>query len=346
MWRDVIILFGGTSSERRVSVASAQNVSRALQGAATWFQSPSGAVFITDAAALQAHAAPFTEDFTPPGPPAFASLDEALASAQARGRTFFLALHGGTGEDGTTQRALEARGLAFTGSGSVASARAFDKEETKRLAAARGVTVARAVHLAPAGAPALEASLQALLAEAPRWVLKPAADGSSHGLVHLTGTGEVADAAARLAAFATPYLAEVYVAGRELTVGVVDDGQGPRPLPPSEVRLAAGAAFDYEGKYLGRGTEEVTPAPITSAQREAAWALAVTTHEAVGCEGYSRTDMILGPDDGLVLLEINTLPGLTRASFIPQQLAAAGRDFTAFLEGQLAVARQRAASAT
>jgi D-alanine-D-alanine ligase len=106
------------------------------------------------------------------------------------------------------------------------------------------------------------------------------------------------------------------------------------------VRTAPGGAFDYAGKYLGQGTEELTPAPITAAQRVDAQALAVLAHQTLGCGGYSRTDLIL-TEEGPTFLETNTLPGLTRASFIPQQLAAAGKDLRAFLLRQLDLARSR-----
>jgi D-alanine-D-alanine ligase len=325
-----------------VSVASAQNVSRFLPDAELWFWSPSGAVHPVAREELAAHADVFVKDFVPGRTAAFPTLADALASADARGRTFLLALHGGDGENGTVQRALEAQGLAFTGSGSAASARAFDKAQAKALAAAKGVRVADGRVLAPSDLHANEAALRELFATHPRWVLKPLADGSSHGLVHLKFEAQVPEAAALLAKLGVTYLAEVFVEGRELTVGVVDTEAGPEALPVSEVRLAADAAFDYEGKYLGRGTEELTPAPLSDAEREAAQRLAVTTHQAVGCEGYSRTDMILTAS-GPVLLEINTLPGLTKASFIPQQLAAAGKDFGEFLKAQLELGRRRAA---
>ncbi|MEW5741880.1 MAG: ATP-grasp domain-containing protein [Myxococcota bacterium] len=339
---DVVILFGGSSSERRVSVASAQNVSRLMPEAALWFWAPSGAVHVVTKDELAAHQDTFTTDFTPKSPRAFPSLADALDSKDAQGRAFLLALHGGEGENGTVQRALEARRLAFTGSGSAASARAFDKAQTKALAAARGVAVADARILAPMDVKATRAALEELLTTHPRWVLKPLADGSSHGLVHLKGPAQVEEAAQTLAALKLTYLAEVFLEGRELTVGVVDEAGGTRALPVSEVRFAPDAAFDYAGKYLGKGTEEITPAQLTDAERLAAQQVAVTTHQAVGCEGYSRTDMILTAK-GPVLLEINTLPGLTKMSFIPQQLAAEGRDLRTFLEAQVALGRRRAA---
>lgn len=340
MSSDVVILFGGSSSERLVSVASAQNVSTHLPDASCWFIAKDGPVFVTPHAELAAHRNAFTDDFLPKTAARWPSLDAALDSDDARGRTFFLSLHGGDGENGVTQRKLEGRGLAFTGSDSTASANAFDKHKTRELAAAKGARIAEARLLDTSNPELLTRSLHELMARSPRWVLKPRADGSSHGLVHLRATSEIPAAAARLHALRISYLAEQFVEGRELTVGVIDDVDGPAALPVSEVRLLDGGAFDYEGKYLGRGTEELTPAPIDDGQRAQAQALAVLTHRAVGCYGYSRTDMIL-TTSGPVLLEINTLPGMTKASFIPQQLAAANRDVKAFIHHQLELARAR-----
>jgi D-alanine-D-alanine ligase len=335
----VVILFGGRSSERLVSVASAQNVSAHLPASHCWFIDPTGAVFVVPQSALAAHQRPFEVPFVASGPAAWPTLEAALDATRAKGYTTFLALHGGEGENGVTQRQFEVRRLAFTGSGSQASADAFDKARAKHLAGAKGARLAEAQLLEVMGETQGLGTLAALLQRHPRWVLKPRADGSSHGLMHLTQEN-VADCARRLAALGMPYLAEVFVAGRELTVGVIDSPTGPTALPVSEVRVAAGGAFDFAGKYLGRGTQEITPADLTQAERAAAQALAVLTHRAVGCFGYSRTDMILDAQ-GPVLLEVNTLPGMTKASFIPQQLAAAGIALTDFLEQQLNLARKR-----
>jgi len=339
---DVVILFGGASSERLVSVASAQNVSSQLPDAHLWFLSKDGSVFDLSTEELAAHQRAFEAELQPVKAASFPSLTASL-DFRGKGQTFFLALHGGAGENGSIQRELESRGLAFTASGSEASARAFDKAQAKTLAGSRGVRLSQAQLIEPSDdVSALQATLNALLQTQARWVLKPVADGSSFGLIHLSSPTQTATAAEALAQLKLRYLAEAFVTGRELTVGVVDSPGGPTALPVSEVRLAKDASFDYAGKYLGRGTEELTPAPITDAERSAAQAQAVVAHQAVGCFGYSRTDMILSADgQGPVFLEINTLPGLTRASFIPQQLAAAGLGFRAFLEQQLELARGR-----
>lgn len=340
MSSNVVILFGGSSSERLVSVASAQNVCTHLPDAAVWFIAKEGPVFVSSHEALAAHQKPFVTEFVPREAPRWPSLDAALDSPAATGRTFFLALHGGDGENGVTQRKLELRDLPFTGSDSDASARAFDKAKTREAAAAKGARIAEARLLDTTHEDALTAALHELLAAYPRWVLKPQADGSSHGLVHLRDASEIPAAAKKLNNLRLAYLAEQFIEGRELTVGVVDEPGGPTALPASEVRLLNGGSFDYEGKYLGRDTEELTPAPIDAGELQQAQKLALLTHQAVGCFGYTRTDMILTAS-GPVLLEINTLPGMTKASFIPQQLAAAGRDVKQFLLQQLELARHR-----
>ena len=338
--RDVVILFGGASSERKVSVASAQNVASLLDQAEAWFWARDGAIHRIDRAALLAQERPFEEEFAPAGPPAYRSLQEALDDPSSRPLTFVLALHGTGGEDGSAQRLFEERRIAFTGPGAAASAKAFDKEWAKQMASAAGVPVAESVHLPRGDQATVGSALLGFLARHERIVAKPVAGGSSVGL-HIVGS--VADAqraAAAIAISGEEYLAEPFVSGTELTVGVVDDGRGTRPLPASEVRVETGRAFDYEGKYLGKGTREITPAEVAPEVSQAAQRVALAVHQALGCEGYSRTDVICGPN-GPVFLEINTLPGLTRMSFIPQQLAAEGTSMRAFLEEQIALARRR-----
>jgi D-alanine-D-alanine ligase len=338
---DAIVLFGGTSSERRVSVASAQHMSALLPSARAWFESASGPVFEVPADALARFERPFESDFSPAGAPRFASVLAALDADDARGKVFLLGYHGTFGEDGQVQKLLEQRRLAFTGSGSLASAKAFDKSWAKRLVAERGVLCAEQVELPRLDEQAAAAALTALLRRHGRAVAKPVAGGSSVGLHHLRSERDVAGAAAQIAQASEPYLAEAFIEGTEVTVGIVDGASGARALPVTEVRIDPGRAFDFEGKYLGKGTLEITPAELPAGTLAAAQALALTAHRTLGCFGYSRTDIICSAR-GPVFLEINTLPGMTRRSFIPQQLAAEGTPMRDFLEGQLALARERA----
>jgi D-alanine-D-alanine ligase len=189
--------------------------------------------------------------------------------------------------------------------------------------------------------PRARASLFELLDRHPRLVLKPVADGSSMGLQFLNDRGEIEPALHRLKDEDQPYLAEAFVGGTELTVGVIDHEEGLRALPCSEIRVPPGESFGYSAKYLGRGAREITPAEVAPEVAAEAQELGLRAHRALGCFGYSRTDLIT-TEDGPVYLETNTLPGLTRASFIPQQLEAAAIPMQRFLARQLALARRRA----
>jgi D-alanine-D-alanine ligase len=333
----VIVLFGGRSDERHVSVASAQNVVRTLSAPLAWFWNPGGAVHDVNRDELLAHEKPFTNDFEPSRPAIWPDLEMALDTLPVDDPVFLLALHGGEGEDGRVQRLMETRGIPFTGSGSEASAAAFDKGRAKEIVESRiRVAESRVVN----DVRAIDGSIDAMLKRYEKIVLKPVAGGSSRGLFFVdldTGLGPVID---EIRSLNVPYILEQFVSGRELTVGVVDAEHGPIALPVIEIETDPGFSFDYEGKYLGKGTREICPATIADALRDEAQQMALTAHAALGCEGYSRSDLIAA-DDGLYFLELNTLPGLTNTSLVPKQLAAAGIGFCDFLDAQVAIALRR-----
>lgn len=337
----LILLFGGKSEERRVSVASAQNVADTLPEAQPWYLSPTGEIFACPRQTLLQHARPFETDFEPKVGVTFATLEEALQKEKDAKPTFFLALHGGEGEDGTLQAEFERLKIPFTGSGSEASRRAFHKQTTKLVAKANGIRIAPSAEIKSTNLGVIDRILSGLFLEHGELIAKPMASGSSVGLFRLKAQADISKVAVALAGLhGQEYLVEKFLTGRELTCGVYEDGQTLQALPPSEVRLAAGREFDFEGKYLGKGTEEITPADLTAKETAAAQTMALVIHRALGCQGYSRTDMIL-TTDGPIFLETNTLPGLTRASFIPQQLTAAGISLVSFLRGQIALAESR-----
>lgn len=339
---EIGLLFGGPARERLVSVASAQNVATVLAAPRCFYWAPDGPVFELEVPELVAHSRPFEVELVPRRPARWRDVKVALADWSERGLTLFLALHGQMVEDGVLQGWLEERGIPFTGSGSRASRDAFDKVRAREIARAAGLRVAEAAVVDGRDVPRSRARVLDLLERFSRVVLKPVADGSSMGLRFVASHAELDDALSAIKDEAHPYLAEAFVAGTELTVGVIDDdGDLLRALPCSEVRLPAGGAFGYEAKYLGRGAQEITPAEVAPDLAAAAQEAALRAHGALGCEGYSRTDLILDAQ-GPVFLETNTLPGLTRASFIPQQLAVAGIPIERFLARQLALARRRA----
>lgn len=341
---NTVVLFGGQSGERRVSVASAQNTCTVLPEAECAFWTPDARVVVVSRNELLEHQQPFERDFSPSESVAnFENLQTYLDSLkrQSPDIVVFLALHGGAGEDGHVQRALEQRGLAFTGSDSTASANAFDKTLAKALVRAAGGKTAESQVLPPDDSIAIRAALEELFHTHKRVVVKPVADGSSVGLYHVRSAEDIQSVVQAVSSHSVAYLAEAFVSGPELTIGVAQDASGEAGvLCASEVRLDPGRVFDFAGKYLGKGTIELTPAEQPAEICRAAEALALLAHNALGCEGYTRTDVIVAAD-GPVFLETNTLPGLTKASFIPQQVAAVKQDFAEFLQVQINLAVER-----
>ncbi|HEX7832296.1 MAG TPA: ATP-grasp domain-containing protein [Thermoanaerobaculia bacterium] len=334
-----IVLFGGTSDERHVSVASAQNIVRTLGEGLAWFWAPNGAVHDVAHADLLAHQRPFEVDYEPARPAIFPTLEQALDTLPVDDPVFLLALHGGTGEDGTVQRLFEARGIPFTGSDADASAAAFDKDKAKALVRGRvriaESRVARYEH-------DVHETIDEMLSRHERIVLKPLAAGSSRGLFFLGRTDDRDAVAQEILARRIPYIVEQFISGRELTCGVIDNGLGPFALPVIEIEVDATRAFDYAGKYLGAGTREICPANIPEDVAKEAQEAALSAHIALGCDGYSRTDLIAA-SDGVYFLETNTLPGLTTSSLVPQELKVQDIPFREFLETQIALAQRRLA---
>ena len=324
----ITILFGGTNTERLVSVASAQALHEALPEADLWFWDVSDTVHEVQSQALRRHARPFEDPFKP-GTRGI-GLERALDQAKAEQRLLVLALHGGRAENGELQVMCEMLGIPFTGSGSASSHLAFDKIAAKRFAAIAGVK-------APIGL-RLE-DIDAALVEYDKLIAKPVRDGSSYGLIFVNATQDLA--AVRDAAKTEEYVIEPFISGVEATCGVLEQSDGSViALPPIEIVPAEGG-FDYTAKYLLKSTQEICPgrfAPEITAQ---IMDQAVKAHQALSCSGYSRSDFIVS-QQGPIFLETNTLPGLTKASLYPKALKAQGIEFVDFLQGQIALAAKRA----
>lgn len=327
---NTIVLFGGRSDERHVSVASAQNVVRALGTPLCWFWAPGGAVHDVAVDDLLDHRRPFEVDFDPTRPALWPDLEQALDTVPVDDPVFLLAVHGTEGEDGTLQRMLEKRSLPFTGSNSAASAAAFDKGRAKDLL--RGRVAMPESQIAKTWSE-LPTVVDEMLIRHQKLVLKPLAGGSSRGLFFIE-RGERFDGTVNV-----PYLVEQFVAGREVTVAVVDMGKGLVALPALEVEVDPGRPFDYDGKYLDQGTREICPANIPDDVCDESQQIALDAHHILGCTGYSRTDVVIA-NNGIYFLELNSLPGLTARSLFPQELRAAGIDFRDFLEAQIALAKR------
>ena len=230
----------------------------------------------------------------------------------------FLGLHGRDGEDGRVQAALELLGVPYTGSGYLASGIAMDKAVSKRIMDACGIPTPKWETLSYTAAeiPELAESL------ALPCVVKTTTGGSSLG-VYLPEDREALEEALReVRSFGGEVIWEERIFGRELTVAVL----GERALPAVET-VPAGKDFDYAAKYQRGGAAETCPARLSRAEAEAAGELALRAHRALGLSVYSRTDMILDGDGKLWCLEVNSLPGMTPTSFVPQEAAAVGMSY-------------------
>lgn len=322
------ILFGGSSRERLVSVASAQALSTALPDADLWFWDHDGTVNATSQASLLGHAKPFEVPFKADG---ILIGDVAGALDRAGDRVLVLGLHGGSAENGEFQVLAEARGVPFTGSGSAASHLAFDKTAAKRFAGLAGVHSPSNVTLD---------EMDEAFAHYGKLIAKPSQDGSSFGLIYVNATQDLA--AVRKAAGTAPYVIEPFISGPEATCGVLEQADGSLiALPPVEI-VPADGQFDFNSKYLAAATQEICPARFPAEINQRLQDLAVRAHKAMSCRGYSRSDFIIGKD-GPVYLETNTLPGLTKASLYPKSLKAQGIEFIDFLNGQIELAIKRTA---
>lgn len=296
----VAVLLGGTSSEREVSLGSGRACALALARS-----------FPTCEIDVTADAVP--------------------AGLDPRKHVVFSALHGGFGEDGGMQRALEAEGIAYAGCGVAASALTIDKTRTKAAVAAAGVRVASGLAFAAAQKPAAAA----IAAQLPGpLVLKPNDQGSSVGLYLI---GDQAALEAALCEVRTGnWLVEQRISGRELSVGVLHG----RAMGVVEIRPKSGV-YDYRSKYTKGLTEYLAPAPLDDGLTRAVQQAAERAFAACGCRDYGRVDFMLSEENIPFFLEINPLPGMKETSLLPMSARCAGMDFTALVREMVGPALQR-----
>jgi D-alanine-D-alanine ligase len=243
----------------------------------------------------------------------------------------FLALHGTYGEDGTVQSELEELGLPYTGCGVSASLYAFDKILTKRRCLKAGVPTARFERFIDASAP-WPADWQ------PPVVLKPTRQGSSVGLQFVDRIEDFPRALAESLGHGGEVLMEERIIGRETTVGILEGS----PLPVVEVRPKSGS-YDYTNKYTAGRTEYFCPADFDPSVTLQIQQSALAAFHAIGGRDYARVDVMVRPDGSPVVLEVNTLPGMTETSLLPKAAAAAGISFTQLCDRMVRLALRRQA---
>ena len=284
----VAVLYGGTSSERPVSLVSGNAAISALRE--------------------KGH------EVTPVDVGAdIAVTIQALKAAAPD--VVFNALHGPKGEDGAIQGVLEWMGLPYTHSGIRASAVAMDKGATRMLLAAAGLPIAEGRVITP------EELAEADPLPVP-YVVKPVAEGSSVGVEIIRQGDNRRAEIAKNWRFGKEALVEAFVPGRELTAGVMGD----RALAVTDILPAETAAFyDFEAKYKAGGSRHVVPAELPESVTERALDYALRAHQILGCSGASRTDFRYDDEtDTLIVLEVNTQPGMTPTSLLPEQAAYCG----------------------
>jgi len=246
----------------------------------------------------------------------------------------FVLLHGIHGEDGTMQGFLDLLGIPYQGAGVLGSALAMDKNLAKELYRLHGLPVASWEMAANAGEEECRRLLECLSLPL---VIKPVRQGSSLGMSIVRREDELPAALERAFVHDREVMVEEYVQGREITVGVLGNAQ-PEALPLVEVIPDARFDFfDYEAKYQAGATREVCPAEVSEEVREKAQSYALAAHRALQLRGYSRTDMLIRGEE-LVLLETNTIPGMTPTSLFPQAAAAHGLSFAALLDRLIGLA--------
>jgi D-alanine-D-alanine ligase len=321
----VAVLYGGTSSERDVSLITGREVARALAEAGDG-RGPRR----TSAVEIAADGRWIV------GGRALAP-SEALRALDGPDRldAMFLALHGGDGEDGTIQGWLELSGVAFTGSGAQASAVCMDKLAMRGVAQQCGVAVApgacftRRAWLDPAERERGLARLRAASVENDGWIVKPRSGGSSVATFFVGDAQRLDQAVGAVLETGDDALIEARVRGVELSCGVLGNrGVDLVALPPVEIRPASSAFFDYREKYSSDGANELCPPQSVDSDSIArVQSAARLAHEIARCDGYSRTDFIVPERGEPVMLEVNTLPGLTPRSLLPKETAAIGIDY-------------------
>lgn len=330
----IVVLCGGLSPERNVSISSGTRIAAALN------ERGHQAVLVDMFLGLENYDGVLEDIFENPPALGSAKIDgvapdlkavrasrkwqskrqfgKGVLEVCAMADVVFLALHGRTGEDGRVQAAFDLMGIPYTGSGYLGSAVAMDKDLTKRLVAPLGVKT-----------PAWEIidstnmDLDTVVKRVPLpCVVKPVDSGSSIGVAIAHDEDELRKALLDAAEQGDRVVAEQYVAGREVQIGILDG----KPLPSIEIIPVQGF-YDYENKYQPGAAKEITPAPIPAETERLLAERAMTVFHALGLKAYSRADFILDEAGELWFLEINTLPGMTPTSLVPQEAAVVGLSY-------------------
>ena len=288
----IAILYGGISSENKISIKTAFAIAEAISKK-----------FDIEMIHLNGHISAY--------------LKKMLSSDLV-----INALHGGDGEDGTIQAYLDLHNIPYTGSGSKASKISMDKNHSKIIAQSLNISTPKWFLIKRSKDFDIKLHYSNISKFDFPFVVKPSDEGSTHGLTIIQKNDDIEKAIIRAFEFSDEILVEKFISGRELTIGILGD----KTLPIVEIKPSHDH-YDYDCKYKEGLSDYVVPAQLSDSLGEKISEDAMNIHEALGCRHYSRVDFRINDNDEYYFLEINTLPGMTSTSLLPKAAKAAGLDF-------------------
>lgn len=319
----ILVLAGGESKEREVSLNTGKAIASALKNIGhdvAMIDTRDGHDLLTGDEKNEIGTRGGTEVTKASG------LERMLPSSFRDSDCVFIALHGGLGENGTLQALFDLAGVKYTGSGMLASALAMDKQRTKLVLESVGVPTPRTICFGDKPSIIEFLDGEDLTQMSYPIVVKPNTEGSTVGLTIAHNPEELIKGVATAAEFDKSILLEEFIPGRELTVAILGD----EALPVVEIVPKSGF-YDYHSKYTSGASDYFCPADIDKRTEADAKDFAMTAFHVLGCSGYARVDFRLNPQGELFCLEVNTLPGMTSTSLVPKAAKAAGMTFEQLL---------------
>lgn len=298
----IAVLYGGVSGEREVSLSSGKGIIAALKSN---------------------HHEVIGIDFDPKNIEELINLDVDLV---------FIGLHGKYGEDGRVQGLLDMLGIPYVGSDVLSSALAMDKDKAKQIFHSCQIPVANSrAYRVTAHHNCQEIKNKIKTVFTPPFVIKPNREGSTLGLTIVNDYGQIEQAIKNAAASDDVILVEEFIKGTELTVPVLGEIGQEKALPVIEI-VPKNEYYDYESKYSVGGSEHIIPARLDEKTTRTLQEYAVRAHQALGCKTYSRVDFMLNENNVPIILEVNTLPGMTPTSLFPDAAKSAGISYEEMIE--------------
>jgi len=318
----IVVIMGGTSSEREVSFLSGANISAALQ------ENGHEVISIDTVLPIEQIEKPIevTQEYINQGEKNLLYL---LAHPEIQSADFiFNALHGGSGENGIVQGILQTLGYSFNGSSAEGCAIAMDKIVSKMIFEKNGIPTPKWLYFERNSGMDYPKIIEAILQKfSLPLVIKPGHEGSTVGLTIVEKKDQIQTAIDYALQYNSVFLVEEYIAGRELTVSILGD----KALPIVEISPMHDI-YDYECKYTNGMSEYIVPAKLDSTLTERIQKMSVEAFNLLHCSGYGRMDLRLGTDQQPYFFEMNTMPGMTKMSLVPKAAAAIGLSFNELLE--------------